>query len=256
VVTPSAPPRPTLVVHLYRGADRPEPLPEDEFFIDSDDEVDALAATVRARASAPCPPQAVTDAGNPAPQLTPTTVPGVATVAPLPVAAPAPAPVAPVPATAPAATPPAATVAAPARQRAVIGDTVWNDRDENAAPSPGEPGVQGARVVIENRATGDRQLVTTDATGAYRAAVEPGDYEVTLDMATVDGELTTAEEFEFSVDEGEVYLSADFGLDGLYGDGSLPYTGSTTTTSVTIGLLALVAGAVALGSVRLIRRRA
>ena len=140
--------------------------------------------------------------------------------------------------------------------RAVIGDTVWNDRDKNAAPGPNESGVGDARVVITNQATGDQQVVTTDESGDYRAAVEPGDYEVTLDMDSVDGELTTADEFEFSVDEGEWYLDADFGLDEFdFGD-PLPVTGSTTTTPLRIGILALAAGALLLVVIRMTHRHA
>ena len=142
-------------------------------------------------------------------------------------------------------------------RRAVIGDIVWNDSDGNAAPGPNETGIPGAHVVITNRATGDRQTVTTDATGGYQVAVEPGDYEVSLDMDTVDGELTTADEFEFTLDEGEWYLGADFGFDDeLEGDESLPLTGRTTATALRLGAVALAAGAVLLGVSRTARKRA
>jgi hypothetical protein len=134
--------------------------------------------------------------------------------------------------------------------RAVIGDTVWNDRDGNAAPSPGEPGVPGARVTITNRATGARQMVTTDAMGAYRAAVEPGTYDVTLDMDSVDGELTTPDEFEFSVDEGETFLGADFGLDDFGAGAPLPFTGSATGMLLRLGVVLLATGALVVGVLR------
>ena len=58
-------------------------------------------------------------------------------------------------------------------RRAVIGDIVWNDGDGNAAPGPNETGIPGADVVITNRATGDRQTVTTDATCAYPSRSSP-----------------------------------------------------------------------------------
>ena len=71
-------------------------------------------------------------------------------------------------------------------------------------------------------------------------------------MDTVDGELTTADEFEFTLDEGEWFLGADFGFDDEFDadlfevDGSLPFTGRATGTALRLGALVLAAGAVLL----------
>ena len=68
---------------------------------------------------------------------------------------------------------------------ALIGDTVWEDLNQDGDQDAGEPGIEGARVDITNTATGETVTVTTDGTGHYRANVAPGEYDVVLDMTSV-----------------------------------------------------------------------
>jgi uncharacterized repeat protein (TIGR01451 family) len=95
---------------------------------------------------------------------------------------------------------------------ALIGDTVWEDLDQDGDQDADEPGIEGARVDITNTATGTTVTVTTDADGHYRASVAPGTYTVTLDMSSVDSVLTTPGSYTLTLAEGDEDLSADFGV--------------------------------------------
>ena len=155
---------------------------------------------------------------------------------------------------------------------AEIGDTVWSDLDSNGVQDAGEPGIAGARVrivtvseTVDPQAAGDElQLqvdvtLVTDANGRYlQPALVAGTYEVTLDLASVDGNLTTAASFVIPLRAGESRLDADFGvvLSQISGEDSddgtdaadpdddrdLPLTGLEILRLVAVAMLLLALG--------------
>ncbi len=126
---------------------------------------------------------------------------------------------------------------------ALLGDTVWRDDNGNGVQDGGEPGIAGARVHIVGVSplTVDETQVT-DADGHYFfAALVAGSYQVTLDLSSVSGTLTTPGSFSVPLAVGEQYLDADFGVQ----IDDLPFTGSPNST-IPMALLAaamLCAGA-------------
>jgi uncharacterized repeat protein (TIGR01451 family) len=130
---------------------------------------------------------------------------------------------------------------------AQIGDTVFEDTDGDGVQDAGEPGIAGA--VVNLTGPGGSTSAVTDATGKYLfAALDAGDYVVTVDESTVDEDLslTTALSFSVTLAESESYLDADFGFGPI-----LPPTGFTTGWVAVLGMLLLLAGA---GLVSLVRR--
>ena len=127
---------------------------------------------------------------------------------------------------------------------ALIGDTVWEDLNQDGDQDADEPGIEGARVDITNTATGVAVTVTTDATGHYRASVAPGTYTVTLDMSSVDSVLTTPGTYTLTLAAGDEDLTADFGV--FDDSGELPNTalGQTPAAGLLVALgILLVTGA-------------
>ena len=69
-----------------------------------------------------------------------------------------------------------------------VGDFVWDDLDGDGIQDPGEPGVEGVTVHLRDASGTEIGSTTTDATGAYRfIGLEPGDYSVRFDLATLPG---------------------------------------------------------------------
>lgn len=129
---------------------------------------------------------------------------------------------------------------------------MWRDYDGDGVQDPGEPGIAGARVRV--RTISDFVLrgqemavplaidetVVTDTDGRYSVvALVAGTYEVTLDLSSVTGTLTTPQQFEVPLDVGEVYLDADFGL--VLDD--LPFTGFEVFRLAVIALSLVLLGA-------------
>lgn len=136
-----------------------------------------------------------------------------------------------------------------------IGDLVWWDTNANGVQDPGEEGIPGARVRI--RTISERplslaqaaamtpqplaidQTLVTDADGRYlEVALVAGTYEVTLDLSSVEGRLTTPQVYLVPLDVGDEYLDADFGLV----DGDLPFTGMDAFRYAVIALSLILTG--------------
>lgn len=66
--------------------------------------------------------------------------------------------------------------------KAVIGDMVWFDKDEDGIMDAGEPGVPGIKVILNRLDAGNTsmQMTTTGANGKYLFTVDPGCYKVTF----------------------------------------------------------------------------
>jgi hypothetical protein len=119
---------------------------------------------------------------------------------------------------------------------ALIGDTVWEDLNQDGDQDADEPGIEGARVDITGTATGAAETVTTDATGHYRATVPPGEYTVVLDLSSVNSVLTTPGSYTLLLAPGDEDLTADFGV--FDDSGELPNTSiSQSAPSPAAGLL-------------------
>lgn len=121
---------------------------------------------------------------------------------------------------------------------ALLGDTVWEDLNQDGDQDADEPGIEGARVDITSAATADAVTVTTDATGHYRAAVAPGTYEVVLDMTSVNSVLTTPGSYTLTLGPGDEDLSADFGV--FDDSGELPNTSTGAPMGAPLAALAAV----------------
>lgn len=66
--------------------------------------------------------------------------------------------------------------------KAVIGDMVWFDKDEDGIMDAGEPGVPGIKVILNRVDAGNTsmQMTTTGVNGKYLFTVDPGCYKVTF----------------------------------------------------------------------------
>jgi hypothetical protein len=66
--------------------------------------------------------------------------------------------------------------------KALIGDMVWFDTDEDGIMDPGEPGVPGIKVILNrvDRGATSMEMTTTGANGKYTFVVDPGCYKVTF----------------------------------------------------------------------------
>jgi LPXTG-motif cell wall-anchored protein len=135
------------------------------------------------------------------------------------------------------------TIAASAQ----IGDTVWNDENQNGVQDNGEKGIAGATVKLTNPDNTTVE-VATNSNGLYLfAALEPGTYTVEVILSSIpppaDGEnkLTTAGSFTIQLAEARSYLDADFGVVSV-----LPKTGISADQIAYIALSLLLAGGAAL----------
>jgi uncharacterized repeat protein (TIGR01451 family)/LPXTG-motif cell wall-anchored protein len=127
-----------------------------------------------------------------------------------------------------------------------IGDTVWNDVNQNGIQDDGEKGIAGALVTL-TLPDGTTLTTTTDANGTYLFTdLGVGEFTVELDLGSiekpVDGDfkLTTASIFTIVLEAGDVNLDADFGVVAV-----LPVTGIDTGNILAIALALLLAGATA-----------
>ncbi len=138
-----------------------------------------------------------------------------------------------------------ATVAAAAvLASAIIGDTVWLDADGDGSQDAGESGIAAATVVLTNVDTNAVVTTATNADGLYLfSALEPGNYRVEIDMATVGNQLslTTAGTFTVGLADNDAFLTADFGLSQV-----LPRTGFDPIPATLAGLILVLLGAIAL----------
>jgi hypothetical protein len=138
----------------------------------------------------------------------------------------------------------------PIAPSALVGDFVWNDKDEDGKQDSGEAGIPNAKVNLINRDTGSMLTETTNADGRYLfSAVEEGNYRVQIVLASVDGDLTTPGSFTFFLPDGGSYLTADFGIVEV-----LPVTGVETGQVAWGGLILLALGALMVGGGALLRR--
>ncbi|HEY5727217.1 MAG TPA: SdrD B-like domain-containing protein, partial [Acidimicrobiia bacterium] len=155
---------------------------------------------------------------------------------------------------------------------ASLGDTVWLDDNRNGIRDAGEVGIPEALVTVDFAAAATSALaatiqaiavpvtVATGPDGDYLVAgLVAGDYVVTLDLASVDSALalTTPESYSVTLQVGENFLDADFGLAQppipLPPEPELPATGSDMDQLAWLGLVMLLIGAAVLVADR--RRR-
>ena len=135
---------------------------------------------------------------------------------------------------------------------AQLGDTVWLDTNKNGIQDSGEPGINGARVVLTN-AAGTVVGTATTAKGPWDGwykfvGLDAGRYTATLDTTSVSGALTTAGAFTIDLAEGQEYLLADFGVAE-----TLPKTGTDSGILTWLGIGLLMIGGLAIVATR--RRR-
>jgi len=111
--------------------------------------------------------------------------------------------------------------------KAIIGDFVWSDADNDGIQDPGEPGIGGVTINLLADYDGDGNFTdvvtstTTAADGSYLfTGVDPGDYKV--DVTDTGGVLSgytltlgphssKDPSTQIHVDAGDAYLNADFG---------------------------------------------
>jgi len=138
---------------------------------------------------------------------------------------------------------------------ATIGDTVWNDENENGIQDNGEKGIAGAKVrlTLPDATTVE---TTTNASGLYLfSALEAGEYKVELITSSIpppsdgDNKLTTAGSFTIQLLDDQAYLDADFGITA-----TLPVTGISADSLALIALASMLLGGVAILATR--RRQA
>lgn len=99
-----------------------------------------------------------------------------------------------------------------------IGDTVFDDQNNNGLQDTGEPGIEGVTVNLDGESTtsfSDSQV--TDANGNYLFSDIPTDsYFVTIDTTTIPENFEQSnvclETFNVSISPDEVFLGADFCL--------------------------------------------
>jgi LPXTG-motif cell wall-anchored protein len=134
---------------------------------------------------------------------------------------------------------------------AEIGDTVWNDENQNGVQDNGEKGIAGAKVKLTNPDNTTLEAVT-NANGKYIfAGLEAGKYTVAVILSSIpapaegENKLTTAGSFTIELAADEIYLDADFGIAS-----ALPKTGLSADNLALIALVLLVAGGLALLATR------
>ena len=129
---------------------------------------------------------------------------------------------------------------------AQIGDTVWADENENGIQDAGEKGIAGAtvRLTLPDNSTVE---TTTNSNGLYLfSALPAGTYKAELILSSIpkpqDGDLklTTAGSFTVTLEDGESFLDADFGVAS-----TLPVTGFSSVEIALVGLFLFLAGATA-----------
>ncbi len=144
-----------------------------------------------------------------------------------------------------------------------IGDTVWNDVDEDGVIDLAEPPISGAEITLTwagfdgEFGTGDDYTFPIQVTGNdgkyLFEHLPPGDYTVTVDTTSVPGmDPTTPTEKVLLLGPGEDYELGDFGFAVPEPDEELPLTGFGADRLLVLGI-----GLIALGSLALlaIRRR-
>ncbi len=124
---------------------------------------------------------------------------------------------------------------------ASLGDTVWIDTNTNGRMDDGEAGFAGVRIRVTTP-DGAQLWKTTTSSGFYRfVGLAPGEYLVKV-MRPEGWASTTAVSMTVTLDQGDVYLNADFGLaQGLPNTGgeleAFAWLGALLTT-IGVGLLA------------------
>jgi LPXTG-motif cell wall-anchored protein len=134
---------------------------------------------------------------------------------------------------------------------AQIGDTVWNDENQNGIQDNGEKGIAGAKVKLTKP---DNTVVeaVTNSNGLYLfAGLDAGKYTVAVVLSSIpapaegENKLTTAGSFTIDLAADESYLDADFGVAS-----ELPKTGVSADSLALIALALLLSGAVILLATR------
>ncbi len=118
---------------------------------------------------------------------------------------------------------------------ASIGDTVWEDQDQDGVQDGGEPGIAGVTVQLLNASDAVVATTTTDGSGNYLFSdVAPGDYRV-----------------EFILPTGYGFTTQDQGGNDTLDSDADPTTGKTDSTTLTAGESDLTwdAGLIALASI-------
>ncbi len=132
---------------------------------------------------------------------------------------------------------------------AQLGDTVWLDKNKNGKQDSGEPGINGAKVLLKD-ASGTVIATATTTKGPWDGwykfvGLDAGKYTAVLDLSSVSGELTTAGAFTVDLAEGQEYLLADFGVAE-----ELPKTGLDSSQMALLGFALLGAGSIAVLATR------
>ena len=128
---------------------------------------------------------------------------------------------------------------------AVVGDTAFLDLDADGIEDEDDPGLSGVTVVLTNKDTGATASAVTNADGKYLfSALPAANYRVSVVVPEGLG-LTTPGAFEFFLSDGESYLTADFGFQGI-----LPRTGIEVGLMAVIGTILLAFGLATIGITR------
>ena len=107
---------------------------------------------------------------------------------------------------------------------ATIGDTVWNDVNSNGVQDPGEPGIPGVTVQLQDDSSNPIVNTVTDANGHYSFDhLAEGTYNVQVDTSTLPAGSTETYDFDGTRDAGR----------GRTRSSPRPAPPTTTSTSAT-----------------------
>ena len=93
-----------------------------------------------------------------------------------------------------------------------IGDFVWMDENGNSVQDPGEPGIPGVSITLNLNGEPIANTITNNDGEYVFVNLPAGDYTVTVGSGPTGTTLTTPNNVEVSLNEGQDYIDADFGF--------------------------------------------
>ncbi len=101
----------------------------------------------------------------------------------------------------------------PDEDTASIGDLVYSDLNNNGIQDPGEPGVPGVTITLQDDDGNVIATTMTDGLGNYLFdGLATGNYVVLVGAGPEGSTLTTPSSFNVALDPNQAYLEADFGF--------------------------------------------